>query len=112
MTPIPPTPQEAKLRAANQLLGLAGGIAMIGAILALVPRTSPLGVITLVAAAVLAVIAWHKRSTADNPTPATLPPGWLDDPETPHRLRYWNGQAWTDKTADKQAPPDDGPLAT
>lgn len=26
------------------------------------------------------------------------PSGWYDDPDEPSRLRYWNGEAWTERT--------------
>lgn len=32
---------------------------------------------------------------------AALTPGWYDDPQSPTSLRYWDGMAWTDRTADK-----------
>jgi hypothetical protein len=42
----------------------------------------------------------------DTPAPST-PPGWYDDPHDPTRLRYFDGAAWTDRTAAK----DTGALA-
>lgn len=34
---------------------------------------------------------------------ASPPPGWYDDPARSGRLRYWDGQAWTDRLADRPA---------
>lgn len=32
--------------------------------------------------------------------------GWYDDPSTPRRMRWWDGQAWTDQLSDdRKAPP-------
>lgn len=33
------------------------------------------------------------------------PPGWHPDPHDPSRLRYWDGQQWTDHYAQVEAPP-------
>jgi len=33
--------------------------------------------------------------------PASRPAGWLDAPDDPSRLRYWDGTAWTDHYAPK-----------
>ncbi|MDQ1249042.1 MAG: hypothetical protein QG597_3416 [Actinomycetota bacterium] len=53
-----------------------------------------------------AIVSWVSTSGESAkptyvPTPR-LVPGWYDDPESPTRLRYWDGERWTDKTADKQ----------
>lgn len=37
------------------------------------------------------------------PPAVPLAPGWHDDPESPARLRYYDGAAWTDRTSDKTA---------
>lgn len=34
------------------------------------------------------------------PIPAGIPAGWHPDPQGVKRLRYWDGSAWTDETAD------------
>ena len=34
----------------------------------------------------------------------TQPSGWYDDPSDQHRLRYWDGILWTDRTVPKQSP--------
>lgn len=34
------------------------------------------------------------------PAPAAQPAGWFPDPKGEKRLRYWDGQAWTEHTAD------------
>lgn len=31
--------------------------------------------------------------------PAATPPGWYDDPHGQARLRWWDGQTWTDQTS-------------
>ena len=38
------------------------------------------------------------------PPAVPLPPGWYDDPESPHRLRYFDGAAWTERTSGKGQP--------
>lgn len=37
--------------------------------------------------------------------------GWFDDPEGAHRLRWWDGERWTDNFADYPAIPDEQPHA-
>ena len=54
--------------------------------------------ILLILVAVLLLIIPTKVEVV---TSSTLTPGWYDDPESPSRVRYWNGKAWTDKSADK-----------
>jgi hypothetical protein len=34
---------------------------------------------------------------------ATKKSGWYSDPINPNRLRFWDGDAWTDRVADKQS---------
>jgi hypothetical protein len=34
------------------------------------------------------------------PPPAVAPAGWFPDPSGTHRLRYWDGRAWTEHIAD------------
>ncbi len=34
------------------------------------------------------------------PPPPTVPADWYPDPHGKHRLRYWDGSAWTDHVAD------------
>jgi hypothetical protein len=36
--------------------------------------------------------------------PPNLPAGWYPDPEDENQERFWDGRAWTDKTAPIQAP--------
>lgn len=64
------------------------------------------GILILGAIIVLAAGSTTPSSgeAAQTPKPA-LVPGWYDDPDTPTRLRYWNGSEWTSKTADKAPPP-------
>ena len=45
-----------------------------------------------------ALISWARRG--DRPRSA-ISAGWHDDPESPTRLRYHDGTAWTERTADK-----------
>lgn len=33
------------------------------------------------------------------------PSGWYDDPDEPSRLRYWDGQSWTERTHEKAPMP-------
>lgn len=35
--------------------------------------------------------------------------GWYDDPRDPHRLRWWDGQGWTDNVRDNELPPPTSP---
>jgi hypothetical protein len=39
-------------------------------------------------------------AAATPPPPAVAPAGWFPDPSGTHRLRYWDGQAWTEHIAD------------
>jgi hypothetical protein len=39
------------------------------------------------------------------PPPSTVPAGWYDDASDPQILRYWDGSAWSDHTAPKNAAP-------
>lgn len=47
--------------------------------------------------------AWAVMAQAQATPKVVLAPGWYDDPETPLRLRYYDGAAWTEKVADKPA---------
>lgn len=38
-------------------------------------------------------------------TPPPVPPGWYDDPESPLRLRYYDGSDWTEHTTVKAPTP-------
>jgi hypothetical protein len=38
-----------------------------------------------------------------DPPAVPLAPGWYDDPESPARLRYFDGAAWTERTSDRTA---------
>ena len=38
-------------------------------------------------------------TTNDSPPPPRPPAGWYDDPQGISRLRYWDGQTWTDHRA-------------
>jgi len=38
---------------------------------------------------------------ATSTAPASRPAGWLDAPDDPSRLRYWDGSAWTEHYAPK-----------
>lgn len=70
-----------------------------GAFLGLAPEgtTAPY----LVGAAGLAaiVLGWFMIRRPDSQS--RLAAGWHDDPDSPHRLRYHDGQQWTEKTAEK-----------
>jgi len=48
-----------------------------------------------------ALLTWLSSGRAVAPSKPSLAPGWYDDPDSPKRLRYWDGSAWTDKRADK-----------
>jgi len=47
------------------------------------------------------VLAVRGRGKPAPPATERIPMGWHDDPESPTRLRYHDGTAWTDRTADK-----------
>lgn len=38
-----------------------------------------------------------------DPPAVPLTPGWYDDPDSPHRLRYFDGVTWTERTSDRPA---------
>ena len=40
------------------------------------------------------------------------PPGWYRDPQSPERLRYWDGGMWTQATAKKSERSYGDPLIT
>jgi hypothetical protein len=42
---------------------------------------------------------------SDTPPPPSVPAGWLDDPDQPDTLRYWNGSEWTEDRAPKPPAP-------
>jgi Protein of unknown function (DUF2510) len=44
----------------------------------------------------------------EQPPPSKRPAGWLDDPQDPTSLRYWDGEDWTDQRVAK--PPAEGSL--
>lgn len=46
-----------------------------------------------------------RNSGAMEGTAGAAPPGWYANPEQPDQLRWWDGQAWTDHTAQKEQPP-------
>lgn len=57
------------------------------------------GLPVLVVTAALIVAAFVMRShrlASNRPAPA----GWYAEPTSTTGLRYWDGQAWTDRTAD------------
>ena len=52
---------------------------------------------------VMLIVGIIRRSSAKKLVPAmavatgsTAPAGWFADPSGQHRLRYWDGNAWTD----------------
>ncbi|CAB4967584.1 MAG: DUF2510 domain-containing protein [Actinobacteria bacterium] len=47
-----------------------------------------------------ALLTWLIPGRATTPQPALIP-GWYDDPDSPARLRYWDGGTWTEKTSNK-----------
>ncbi len=50
---------------------------------------------------VLLIVGLVRRSNTRRQHAVVLPPaGWHPDPHRTHRLRYWDGQRWTDHTAD------------
>ena len=82
-----------------------GGILLAYALLMLFNATfNGIQVIALVAGIVLLGLGFQDRrhwQAAQQKTP--LPAGWHDDPESPDRLRYYDGAVWTDRVAEKQA---------
>ena len=50
-----------------------------------------------------ALITWLSVGRSTSQATPTLTPGWYDDPESPQRLRYWDGARWTDNTAEKES---------
>ena len=54
-----------------------------------------IGVVLLIIALVLLILGTQQAKA-----PA-LTAGWHDDPEDPKKLRYFDGGAWTQRTADK-----------
>ncbi len=46
-----------------------------------------------------------EKAAETQQAPQQLTPGWYDDPDTSKKLRYWDGQAWTDKTEPKTSQP-------
>lgn len=59
------------------------------------------GILILGAIFVMAASPQEPTSVSSPVVKPALVPGWYDDPEDPHRLRYWDGGQWTAKTADK-----------
>lgn len=45
------------------------------------------------------------------PTPPRPDAGWYADPERPDRLRWWDGESWTEHTAPVEAGPPAAPAA-
>jgi hypothetical protein len=81
----------------NSILGETGGSNALQE--GLMPPLVVGGVgVLLILVAVLLLIIPAKVEVV---TSSTLTPGWYDDPESPSRIRYWDGRAWTDKSADK-----------
>ena len=95
------TVEQAKLRRANRLLGLGLALIAVGALIATSPSARLVAWLPLLAGVVLVIIGWQLRASAADEQPLRLPPGWYDDPETPERLRYFDGSTWTDRTAGK-----------
>ena len=93
------TVEQARLRRANRLLSLGLGLAALSLVVA---AGSPyLAILPLLAGVVLVIVGWQLRSSTGDEQPVQLVPGWYDDPETPDRLRYFDGSSWTERTAAK-----------
>jgi hypothetical protein len=70
-------------------------------------RTIPAALL-FVGGAALALVVAVRRSQARTPRPtsapwtqAAAPAGWFADPSRRHKLRYWDGQRWTERVADR-----------
>ena len=44
------------------------------------------------------------RMTTDNSQSGGIVAGWYADPSSSERMRYWDGGAWTERTAPLAAP--------
>lgn len=70
--------------------------------------TVPAVLVLFSGGAALAVVVAVRRSKALRQRPATtswtpsaVPAGWFADPSRRHELRYWDGQRWTERVADR-----------
>ena len=73
-----------------------------------VALTVPAALILFFGGGVLALVVAVRRRQAPGQrpapaswTPPTVPAGWFADPTRRHELRYWNGQRWTERVADR-----------
>lgn len=71
-----------------------------------VPEDSPAVWIATGAAGLLflgALLTWLIPAQATTAQQALMP-GWYDDPDSPLKIRYWDGGTWTEKTSNKPDP--------
>ena len=54
---------------------------------------------TGVGGAAASTVGTEAKQTADPAQSSGPPPGWYPDPQGQARLRYWDGNAWTDQTS-------------
>ncbi len=83
------------------LFVLAGWVWDDGAFLTVI------GIFLFVAAFVALIISNRQsRQKAEKvrtqPQTPRLDAGWYVDPQSPQRLRYWDGQAWTSQVMDRE----------